>query len=247
MKKLLLLLLLLCLQSNLAQSPMPKFQGGELQKFYDFINTNFDRSKSINNEEIKFSFTLDSVGKMKEIKLISFKEREAAFELLRVLKSADNWDVSNQDIKYKIIIESNIFIVEGDKIRGTTKTKWLKRNDDVTVEQNPKVIEEKAYEINAVEFKPEYKGGLSKFYQFIAKNFRPPFTYDGFKGRVLVSFVIEKDGSLTEIKVLKDAGYNTAAETVRVLSLSPKWSPATQRGVPVRCSYVLPIVLSSNE
>ena len=247
MKKLLLLLFLLCLQSSIAQSPMPKFQGGELQKFYDFINTNFDRSKSINKEEIKCSFTLDSVGKMKEIKLISFKEREDAFELLRVLKSADNWDVSNQDIKYKIIIESNIFIVEGDKIRGTTKTKWLKRNDDVTEEQNSKVIEEKAYEINAVEIKPEYKGGLSKFYQFIAKNFRPPFTYDGFKGRVLVSFVIEKDGSLTEIKVLKDAGYNTAAETVRVLSLSPKWSPATQRGVPVRCYYVLPIVLVSNE
>ncbi len=247
MKKLLLLLFLLCLQSNLAQSPMPKFQGGELQKFYDFINTNFDRSKSINNEEIKCSFTLDSVGKMKDIKLISFKDKDAALELLRVLKSADNWDVSNQDIKYKIIIESNIFIVKGDKIRGTTKTKWFKRNDDVTEEQNTKVIEEKAYEINTVEVKPEYKGGLSKFYQFIAKNFRTPFTYDGFKGRVLVSFVIEKDGSLTEIKVLKDAGYNTAAEAIRVLSKSPKWSPAIQRGIPVRCYYVLPIVLVSNE
>ncbi|MEC4050565.1 energy transducer TonB [Flavobacterium sp. SUN046] len=247
MKKLLLLLFLLCLQSSFAQSPMPKFQGGDLQNFYDFINTNFDRSKSINNEEIKCSFTLDSVGKMKEIKLISFKEKDAAFELLRVLKSADNWDVSNQDIKYKIIIESNIFIVKGDKIRGTTKTKWFKRNDDVTEEQNTKVIEEKAYEINTVEVKPEYKGGLSKFYQFIAKNFRTPFTYDGFKGRVLVSFVIEKDGSLTEIKVLKDAGYNTAAEAIRVLSKSPKWSPAIQRGIPVRCYYVLPIVLVSNE
>ena len=101
MKKLLLLLFLLCLQSSFAQSPMPKFQGGELQKFYDFINTNFDRSKSINNEEIKCSFTIDSVGKMKEIKLVSFKDKDAAFELLRVLKSADNWDVSNQDIKYK--------------------------------------------------------------------------------------------------------------------------------------------------
>lgn len=247
MKKLLLLLFLLCLQSSFAQSPMPKFQGGELQKFYDFINTNFDRSKSINNEEIKCSFTLDSVGKMKEIKLVSFKDKDAALELLRVLKYADNWDVSNQDIKYKIMIESNIFIVKGDKIRGTTKTKWFKRNDDVTEEQNTKVIEEKAYEINTVEVKPEYNGGLSKFYQFIAKNFRTPFTYDGFKGRVLVSFVIEKDGSLTEIKVLKDAGYNTAAEAIRVLSKSPKWSPAIQGGIPVRCYYVLPIVLVSNE
>ena len=145
------------------------------------------------------------------------------------------------------MIESNIFIVKGDKIRGTTKTKWFKRNNDVTEEQNTKVIEEKAYEINTIEVKPEYNGGLSKFYQFIAKNFRTPFTYDGFKGRVLVSFVIEKDGSLTEIKVLKDAGYNTAAEAIRVLSKSPKWSPAIQGGIPVRCYYVLPIVLVSNE
>jgi periplasmic protein TonB len=63
---------------------------------------------------------------------------------------------------------------------------------------------------------------------------------------VFVSFVIEKDGSLTDIKVLKDAGFGTGDEAIRVLKKCKNWVPGEQSGKKVRCSYTLPINLKSN-
>jgi len=62
-----------------------------------------------------------------------------------------------------------------------------------------------------------------------------------------MEFMIEKDGSLSEIKVKKDLGYGLAEEAVRVLRLSPKWIPATENGEPVRVSYGLPITIQSEK
>ncbi len=102
------------------------------------------------------------------------------------------------------------------------------------------------YDVKGIEEKPEYPGGVNAFTSFIGKNFKAP-THKNFKGgRVIASFVIEKDGSLTEIKILKDAGYGSGEEATRVLQLAEKWTPAKQSGVPVRCAYVIPIQLVAN-
>jgi len=101
------------------------------------------------------------------------------------------------------------------------------------------------YNVSGIEAKPEFPGGQNAFYSFIAKAFKAP-DVPGFNGTVFVSFVIEKDGTLAEIKVLRDAGYGTGEEAVRVLKSSPKWQPASQRGVPVRCRYSIPIKIKNN-
>ena len=88
--------------------------------------------------------------------------------------------------------------------------------------------------------KPEFKGGLNKFYEYIAKNFRTP-DVPGLNGKLLISFVVEKDGSITDIKALKDIGYGTAEEAIRLLKNCPKWSPAIQNGKTVRCQFMLPL------
>lgn len=56
-----------------------------------------------------------------------------------------------------------------------------------------------------------------------------------------ITFVVEKDGTLSNIKVLKDIGYGTGEEAVKVLQLSPKWNPAELNGRKVRCNFNLPI------
>ncbi len=66
------------------------------------------------------------------------------------------------------------------------------------------------------------------------------------QGRVIVSFIIEKDGSLTNIKVMRGLGYGFDEEAVRVLKLSPKWNPGLQCGVPVRVMYTFPIVFAND-
>lgn len=99
------------------------------------------------------------------------------------------------------------------------------------------------YNIATVEFPPEFPGGMSSFYQYIGDNFKSPSAVDFLGGKVFVSFVIEKDGSVVDIKVMKHVGFDTDKETIRVLELCPKWKPAQQFGKNVRCMYSLPIVL----
>ncbi len=108
------------------------------------------------------------------------------------------------------------------------------------------VVEEdnSIYNSAGIEVKPEFPGGMSKFLSFIKNNYNPP-NEEGLKGRVIVSFVVEKDGSLTDIKVLKDIGYGTGTEAIRVLKKCPKWTPAEQNGKKVRCSYQLPIAIET--
>lgn len=101
------------------------------------------------------------------------------------------------------------------------------------------------YDIQGLDLKPDFPGGRDEFFKFIAKNYRTP-DVKKLNGKVYVTFIIEKDGSLTNIKVLKDIGYDTGKEAIRVLELSPKWIPGEQNGKKVRCTYSLPISIIAN-
>lgn len=111
--------------------------------------------------------------------------------------------------------------------------------------KGPAVVEEDntIYNSAGIEVKPEFPGGMAKFYKFIENNYNVPSDSPG--GKVFIQFVVEKDGSLTDIKVLRDIGYGTGKEAERVLRKSPKWTPAEQNGKKVRCSYQLPITLQA--
>jgi protein TonB len=104
-----------------------------------------------------------------------------------------------------------------------------------------KIVEEDNQIYNTgIEVKPEFPGGMAKFYKYVGDNYRAP-EEEGLRGKVYVTFVVEKDGSLTDIKVLRDIGYGTGKEAVRVLNKSPRWNPGIQNGKPVRVLYSLPI------
>ena len=108
------------------------------------------------------------------------------------------------------------------------------------------VNKDSIYDLVAIERRPEYPDGMEAFYKLISANFNIPKD-KGFKGgKVFLSFVIEKDGSLVDIKVLRDPGFGLGDEAVRVLRISKNWIPAEQKGVKVRCKYMLPIALRPN-
>ncbi|HSN47371.1 MAG TPA: energy transducer TonB [Flavobacterium sp.] len=102
------------------------------------------------------------------------------------------------------------------------------------------------YDFKEVDIKPEYPDGVEAFYKLIAKNFRAP-EEEGLNGKILTTFVIEIDGSITDIKVLQDIGYGSGAEVLRVLSMSQKWIPAKLNDIPVRVLYQFPITVRSAE
>ena len=91
---------------------------------------------------------------------------------------------------------------------------------------------------------PEFPGGIEKFYKYVSKNFEQPEINSVKTLRVYVSFVIEKDGKMTDIAVPNDPGYGLGKEAVRVLkSLKTKWKPGLIKGQPVRTAYSLPITV----
>ena len=96
---------------------------------------------------------------------------------------------------------------------------------------------------NVVEVAPEFPGGMDKMASYLSENIKYPeeAKEKGVSGRVFISFVIEKDGLVTDVKVMRSIGGGCDEEAVRVVKAMPKWKPGLQKGKPVRVSYVLPI------
>ncbi|MGO4822545.1 MULTISPECIES: M56 family metallopeptidase [unclassified Flavobacterium] len=103
----------------------------------------------------------------------------------------------------------------------------------------------KAYKTTEVTQKPTFPGGMEAFYKFVAENYKISKEASDvkLKGKVYVTFMVEKDGSLSELTILRDIGYGTAEEAIRVLKLSPKWIPGKLNNVPVKTLYSLPITI----
>lgn len=106
------------------------------------------------------------------------------------------------------------------------------------------VVEDtKVYDFTSLEQHPTYPGGMEKFYEYLSKAVRYPqmAQENNIQGKVFLSFVVEKDGSLTDIKVDRKLGGGTDEEAVRVLKASRKWIPGIQNGKKVRVKYNIPI------
>lgn len=100
---------------------------------------------------------------------------------------------------------------------------------------------EKPFDV--VEQMPEFPGGQEALMQFLRQEVKYPKEAfkDGVQGRVVVQFVVEKDGSISEVEVVKKVNEHLDAEAVRVVNAMPKWKPGKQKGENVRVKYTLPI------
>ncbi len=110
---------------------------------------------------------------------------------------------------------------------------------------NGPAVDNTIHDVNAggLEVMPEPVGGSAAWSKFLNKNLRFPAAAQeqGISGKVLMSFVIEKDGTLSNIKVERGAGFGFDEEASRVLKLAKAWKPGMQNGQPVRVKYVIPM------
>jgi periplasmic protein TonB len=99
----------------------------------------------------------------------------------------------------------------------------------------------KVYDV--VEVLPQFPGGLDKFGAYLAKTIKYPAVdrENNLQGKVVMQFVVERDGSLTDIKAIRGPSEAMKEEAIRVLRGSPKWKPGIQNGRPVRAQYTVPI------
>ena len=102
-----------------------------------------------------------------------------------------------------------------------------------------------------VDVMPEYPGGINAMFDFIQKNVKYPESAKdkGIEGKVYVQFVVEKDGNISDINILRGVSKDIDDEAVRVIKSMPKWKPGIQNGKPVRVQYTLPFKfqLTGNE
>lgn len=95
-----------------------------------------------------------------------------------------------------------------------------------------------------VEEQPEFPGGNAAMMKFLSDNIKYPVIAqeNGIQGRVITNFVVEKDGSITDVQVVRGVDPSLDKEAVRVIQSMPKWKPGKQRGSPVRVRFTLPVV-----
>ena len=148
--------------------------------------------------------------------------------------------------------------VENDKIVGQVGQQSLKGTDDALIDipdDKPgtgggiPAVDNTVHSVGTLDFMPEPVGGAAAWAKFLNKNLRFPAEAqeEGVNGRVLLSFIIEKDGSLSNIVVDKGSGHGFDEEALRVLKLAKAWKPGMQNGQPVRVKYSIPINFQINE
>lgn len=104
-----------------------------------------------------------------------------------------------------------------------------------------KPVEEEIFTV--VEQQPEFPGGMAELYKFLGKNIKYPSAAQraNVQGRVFLTFVVNTDGSIQGVEVLKGVGFGCDEEAMRVVKTMPKWNPGKQSGRSVRVKYTLPV------
>lgn len=163
-------------------------------------------------------------------------------------------DITTQDQKppeppkkVEMQVLSDVLNVVTNDTKIETEFDFSEFSEDVEIIQQIEVVEE-VVEDDApfiiAEEMPKFQGGdLMKFRSWVQGKLKYPqiAQENGISGKVTLTFVIERDGSLTNIQVMQSPDRSLADEAVRVLQSSPKWTPGKQRNSPVRVRYTLPV------
>ena len=139
------------------------------------------------------------------------------------------------------IVEDDVE-VEDDLMIDAEADEFTEMDEYIPIEVDEEVLDE-APIFTVVESMPEFPNGMKELYVYLQNNIKYPVMAkeSGIQGKVYVTFVVEKNGSITDVKVLRGIGGGCDEEAIRVVAAMPKWKPGKQRGKPVRVQYNLPV------
>lgn len=134
-----------------------------------------------------------------------------------------------------IILEDLFFQLQSDSLKYDELVNWNPNEESVYNEVN---------EIDKVDEKPSFPGGESAMKSYLNSNVKYPDVAqeNGVQGRVIVESIIEKDGSMSDVKVIRSVDPSLDREALRVVKAMPKWTPAKLKGIPVRTKCTTPVV-----
>lgn len=194
------------------------------------VNKQFGEVRSYQNLLLEFASNQQTVALASNINYLITKKR-----LLMMTKEKSPLAMI---LKVSSVAAVSVVLLIAFNSQAVAQTSFSGKNaNDNRISEKTNVIQ------------PQFPGGIEKFYMFVGQNFRMPeeFSKHKMEGKLFVEFMVEKDGSLSEFKIVKDLGYGVSDEVIRVLKLSPKWIPATENGQAVRVLYSLPITLQASK
>ena len=146
-------------------------------------------------------------------------------------------EIKSQDDLSKTNTAIGTFDVKGnDEAEGE-----VLKAKEVVVDEKPKEEETKVFDV--VEQMPSFPGGDAELMKFLHDHMKYPAVAEenGIQGRVIATFVVERDGSISDVKVIKSVDPSLDKEAIRVLKSMPKWIPGKQNGSAVRVKYTVPV------
>lgn len=225
-----------------------KFQGGGLSTFSEYVFKNFDKSKITKEGQLVCSFTINEEGLLKNIRIVKDLGGESAFEMIRVLRQAPKWQPAMRNGKpFSTDIQLPFKFVRKKPAEENPKSTNIDATDTViidAIDNRGLADDDKVYV--AVEKLAQFPGGRAGFMKYFVRNFINPIRLNEVKA--LVWFIVNKDGSLSDVKILRltENSEQLKSEIIRVISNSPKWTPGQQSGKVVRTQYTLPLTLIFN-
>lgn len=159
-----------------------------------------------------------------------------------VIKKDDEVDPKDEMRTQDEIMKSKVSISVFDVLNGSEDGEVLKAKQMLVTEPvKPKEEETKIFTV--VEQMPSFPGGEAALMQYLSKNIKyPPFAEENnIQGRVICTFVVERDGSVSDIRIARSVDPSLDKEAIRVVSGMPKWIPGRQNGQMVRVKYTLPV------
>ena len=155
-------------------------------------------------------------------------------EIAKIPVLSDQIDIIDDDIK----VNDNILNLEDDSNLGV-------EIQDYVEEVKEEVVEEETIPFQLVEEKPKFQGGdANDFSKWVNQRLVYPEVAkeNGVQGRVMLQFTVKTDGSVSDVKVLRGVDPSLDKEAVRVVSMSPKWTPGKQRDRKVKVTYTFPVI-----
>lgn len=182
------------------------------------------------------------VVKQEEVEKVVEKVKSSIKFTAPVIKKDDEVKPEDEIKSQDEIMNSKVAVgfatVEGNDENGEV----LKAKEVIATEPvKPKEEENKVFDV--VEQMPSFPGGTAALMQYLSKNIKYPVVAEenGIQGRVICTFVVERDGGVTDVRVAKSVDPSLDKEAVRVVSSMPKWIPGKQNGSAVRVKYTLPV------
>jgi TonB family protein len=218
---------------------MPQFPGGE-KAMMEYVAKNVKYPQEAKDKEIQgrvfVGFIVEKDGSVNEVKVLRSIGGGCDEEAVRVVKAMPKWKPGKQKgepVRVSYMMPINF------KLSDTQPKQPVKKSSVSKVDMKPD--KNGVYQI--VEEMPQFPGGEQAMLDYVSKNIvYPQEAMDKeIAGRVFVSFVVEKDGSVSNVEVKRGIGGGCDEESVRVIKAMPKWKPGKMKGEPVRVSYMMPI------